>query len=174
MRFDDRYSTAVRASNLRGEPETHASSTDVLGAAALAGKSSALAMALLRLFVGDNTMAREIVDIMAGMLIGKAWHFDALVLARVQAEDIARQVLAWHRDGVCRACGGHGFALIPGTKLLGEHACTECRGTGRVPFDAAFTMETLHLARWLLAEVERETAKAGPAAMACLAPRLDL
>lgn len=174
MRFDDRYSGAVRASSLKGEPDTYASNTDVLGAAGLAAKRNPLALALLRLFVGDDTMAREIVSLMAGMLVGKAWHFDGLVLPRAKAEGMARAVLAWHRDGVCRACGGHGFMLIPGTTSLGEHACPACHGTGRVPFVPELSEPYSTLCEWLRAEIERETAKAGPAAMACLAPRLDL
>ncbi len=173
MSYTDRYSTAVRSKHLKHDAE-HEVDVDILGAAGMAGKRSPLAMALLRLFVGDNTMAREIVQIMAGMLVGKAWHLQRVELARVEAEDIAGAGLAWHRDGTCKACGGHGFLVIAGTTSIGEHACPHCRGTGRLPFDREFSMERLELARWLLAEVERETAKAGPAAMASLAPRLEL
>ena len=89
-------------------------------------------------------------------------------------DDMARAVLSWHRDGICRKCGGHGFQIIAGTPTIGESACTACRGTRKIPFDRNFSLETLDLARWLLGEVEKEQAKAGPAAMAALAPKLDL
>ncbi len=173
MSFNDRYSRAVRSKNLRSEAEK-VGDADTLGAAGLAGKHHPLAMALLRLFVGDNSSARDIVNILAGMAVSKAWHWDKVTLDANEAVDIARKVLAWHRDGVCKACGGHGHMVIPGTTTIGEQACGSCRGTGRVPFDREFSMERIPLARWLLSEVERETAKAGPAAMASLAPRLEL
>ena len=180
MTYTDRYASAKRSSNLRSKADTTQSDSDVLGAAGLAAKRQPLAMALLSLFVGDNRAAKQVVLLMADMLVGKAWHWEKVSLERVEAEDMARKVLAWHRDGVCRVCGGHGFQLQSGGKpgqgrdTLSDRHCTACRGTGRIPFDGAFSMERTPLARWLLSEVERETAKAGPAAMQALAPRLDL
>jgi hypothetical protein len=169
----------VRSKNLKsgpdytdGEVET-LDDGETLGAAAFAGRKHPLAMALMRLFVGDNHAAGEVVQIMAVRVWGKA-QADGYKLRRVQSEEMAQKVLAWHRDGACRACGGHGYLVIPGTTSIGEVACGACRGSGRVPFEREFTMEHLWLARWLLAEVERETAKAGPAAMAALAPRPDI
>jgi len=172
VKIIDRYASATRATNLKGEADT-VRAVDVLGAAGLAAKHSPLAMGLLRLFVGDNKGAAELVGLMGQMLVGKAWHGDKIALSPVEACDMARAVLAWHRDGVCRVCGGHGFELIANTPALSDKQCPACRGTGRVLFDRQFGMERLTLARWLLAEVEREMAKAGPAAMAALAPRLD-
>lgn len=184
MKIADRYSTAVHSSNLKSKPETTFSDADVLGAAGLAGKhvrvidgverpGSPLGIALMRLFAGDNTAARSLVHIMAVSVKGKAKR-DGMALKFVQCEDVSRAVLAWHRDGVCKRCGGHGYTLIEGTPMLSEHACRACKGTGRVLFDEQFPLDLLLLARWLLAEVEREQAIAGPAAMAALAPRLEL
>lgn len=178
MNFSDRYSTAVRSTNLKSRPETTHSDTDTLGAAGLAGKRQPLAMALMRLFVGDNGMTSQIVYILADMAWSRA-HHQGLKLRRVQAEDMAAKVLAWHRDGVCKPCGGHGVHLQSGGRIgegrgaLSDRQCGACRGTGRVPFDREFGDDARPVAQWLLAEVERETAKAGPAAMAALAPRLD-
>ncbi len=172
MKFEDRYSTAIRAKNLRSDPNTRASDPDILGAAGLAGRTEPLAMALLRLFAGDNHASVSIVATMSEMAWGKAQVL-GVKLKRVQADDLARAVLAWHRDGVCKACNGHGYALIEGSPGLSANECPACRGTGKVPFDKQFRMEWQDVARWLCAEIERESGRAGPAAMSKLAPRLD-
>lgn len=179
MSFDDRYSSAVRSSNLRSKADTTNSDSDVLGAAGLAGKKAPLAMALLRLFMGDNHAAREIVAILAGMADGKAYRL-GIEITRVECADMSRAVLAWCRDGTCKACGGHGFKLQgdaeigQGRAVLSEHHCPACRGERKVPFDRQFSLERLELARWLRAEIEREAAKAGQEAMRKLAPRVEL
>ena len=64
--------------------------------------------------------------------------------------------------------------VIPGTKTLGAVACKACRGEGRSPFERNFAHERRDLARWLVAEMEREQAKAGHEAMKWIAPRLEL
>lgn len=157
-RIDDDYASAVA----RGAP-----SRDVVGAVGLAGKHAPLATGLLRLFVGDNRVARDLVHIMASMLVGKAYRLKQEI-ARVQAEDMARAVLAWHRDGTCRHCNGIGMLKMPGTPHLSGVACSECRGTGRMPFNRQFAMERLELARWLAAEIEREQRMAGLVASSML------
>ena len=181
MRFDDRYATAVRSNKLRSDADK-TGDVDILGAAGLAGKlvrtlpdgttapGAPLAMALLRLFTGDRRAAREIVEITAGMLVGKAHRLGA---ALDRPELVAAGVLGWHMDPACKACNGHGFHLIEGAPALSDQACGVCRGTGKRPFDPLFTAEALPLARWLAAEIEREAAKAGPAAMAALRDRMD-
>lgn len=154
-----------------GSSVAHGLQTDVVGAVGLAGKRAPLATALLRLFVGDNRAARDIVHIMAGMLVGKAYRLGHEI-ARVQAEDMARAVLAWHRDGRCKHCDGHGFLKFDGAPGLSDQQCSHCRGTGRVLFDRQFPIERLELARWLSAEVDREQQIAGTAAMRHLSERL--
>lgn len=190
MSIIDRYASAAPAAkNLRSDPDTTCSDSDVLGAVGLAGKTvrtaadrstyagAPLATALLRLFVGDSRGAPEIVEIMAGMAQRYA-EKNRIKLRRVQAEDIARAVLAWHRDGTCKTCGGHGFALTPGgrdsRRAVTDRACTPCKGTGKLLFDRQFSLPDLVVARWLLTRIEEEQSKAGPAAMAALAPKLDL
>ncbi len=64
--------------------------------------------------------------------------------------------------------------IIAGTTTIGGDQCPKCRGTGKVLCERQFPLAQLELARWMLAEVEREMATAGPAAMAALAPKLDL
>lgn len=173
MTFDDRYASAVRSSNLRGKSDTQGA-VDVLGAAGIAAKQAPLAIALERLLNGRSGSSREVVDMMCEAVISKAWLQDRCVLPRTEGADMARAVLAWYRDGACTSCGGHGVLTRRGAPSLSDQKCTACKGTGKVLFDRQFSMERLSLARWMLAELERELAKAGPLAMAALAPRLDL
>lgn len=173
----DRYAGAVHSRDLSSKEKTTYSDSDVLGAAGLAAKRSPLAISLARLFSGDNRAAAELVRIMARMLVGKAYRMGA-TLGEVEAADLARAVLAWHRDGRCKVCGGHGYELTPadhgGRRTVTERACRACRGTGKIPFEAQFTRERRDLAKWLLTEIEREQAIAGQEAMKSLAPKLDL
>jgi len=85
---------------------------------------------------------------------------------------MARAVLAWHRDGTCKHCEGHGFPKLDGAPGLSARPCHHCRGTGRIIFDRQFPLERLELARWLAAEVDREQQIAGVEAMRRLAERL--
>lgn len=173
MSFTESYSIAMRAKDLRSEADTTRSATDLLGAAGLAAKRLPLAMLLERYFCGDDGAAHSLVREMAELAWGKA-QAEHVMLKRVQADEMARKVLAWFAHGTCSACGGHGYELIAGTPSLSENACKACHGSKRKPFRREFALERLLIAEWLLAEVEREQAKAGPAAMAKLAPRLDL
>lgn len=166
-----RYASAVRSGNLRSAPDTTYSDSDVLGAAGLAAKAHPLAVALMRLFCGDNGAARDLVRVLSQLAWDRAIA-ENLALKRTQADDLAASVIAWHRDGVCKPCGGHGYRLIDGTRTIGDHACAACKGAGKVPFEQHFSLERRLIARWLLAEIEREQARAGPAALARLAPRL--
>ena len=155
-----------------GESVGHGVQTDAVGAAGFAGKKRPLAMALLRLFVGDNHAAKQIVSLMSVMLVSKAYQI-GILLPFTEAEDIASAVLAWHRDGVCKPCGGHGFTKIEGSPSLSEHVCPACRGTRKVPFEREFKSRNVDLARWLIAEVEREQAIAAKEAMKRLNLRID-
>lgn len=181
MKITNRYASAVHSSNLDVDEKTTYSDSDVLGAMGYAGKAERfdgrpgvpLAAALARLFSGDNTASREIVEIMAELAWSKGKAL-SVKLTRVQSADMAKAVLAWHRDGVCKPCGGHGYEIVPGTRTVGDTECRACRGSRKMPFDIHFTASEVPIARWLLANLEREQEKAGPAAMAALAPRLEL
>ena len=196
-----RYESAVRSSNLKHSRESMADGTDpvktasrvdVIGAVGFAGKKrrteivdgkivtrpgAPLGVALMRLFAGDDREARNIVQLLTNMMVGKAWHFYRLELPRVEAEDIARAVLAWHRDGVCRVCGGHGYQVVggklgEGRAVISDAECGDCHGTSKVPFDRHFSIERLAIARWLRDEIEWNQAIAGVEAMKALGPRL--
>lgn len=169
----NRYSSAIRSRDMSSRPTTTRSDSDVIAAAGLAGKREPFGMALLRLFVGDNHAAGEVVEILAKKAVGKAYRLGNKC-GPVEADDIARAVLAWHRHGTCGHCGGHGVKIIPGTTTLGNDTCKPCAGAGRIQFDRQFSPARLDLARWLSAEIDKEQASAGPEALRMLAPRLDI
>lgn len=173
MKFEDRYARAMRSSNLRSEEKSVHSGADILGAAGLAAKEHPLAIALLRLFNGDLGAVDRIIDLMTDMAVGKAYRLGREI-DRVAASLLSRFVLDWYRDARCKACGGHGFKRMKAAPTLSDQQCTACEGAGRRNFESMFPPERLELAKWLAAELERETALAGPAAMAALAPRLEV
>jgi len=190
MKILDRYASAVRSSCLTVDERTSYSDTDVLGAMGLAHRDlsegrtwskgrqvpipkAQLAVPLERLFMGDNSAAQEIVEIMVEWLRGKAPAL-RMKMTTLQCGDMAKACLAWHRDGVCKHCGGHGQSVIKGSTTIGGAICKHCRGTGRILFEKQFRHEHRDLARWLVGEIEREQGRAGPAAMRKIAAQLHL
>lgn len=173
MLIQDRYASAIRSSNLAVDERTTYSDTDVLGAFGLASRENSLAVALQRLFLGDNGAATTIVSELAGMIQGKAPML-RLKVSSTQATDMARACLAWHRDGTCKACNGHGVLVIPGTLTLGHQDCKACKGTGKRAFEREFHESCRELAGWLVSEMERAQSRAGGIAMSKIAHQLDL
>lgn len=188
----DRYSTAVHSRNLSVDEKTRMSDTDVLSAMAWADRTltdgrdrqgnhhveAPLAVPLQRLFSGDNRAAHDIVLILADMAWRQARGMK-VKMGRIQAHDLACQCLAWHRNGTCTNCGGHGYDKIPGTTTLSSHECGVCRGTGKIPFEDAIDPKGTNiglreLGRWLLNQMERDMGRAAPLAMAALAERMEL
>lgn len=187
--FSERYASAVSGGNMKSEPDTTMSNTDVLGAMGYVGKvwrtlpngdkikGRPLAAALFRVFMAEGDSGRDAIAIMAQMLTGRA-PLMGLELNGVVAEAIAENVLDWHRKSVCAVCHGHGYKAIGGEfgkarSVIGDEACGECGGSGKRPFDAVFTDGLLPIAHWLRDRVEAETNGAASAAMAALAPSID-
>jgi len=199
MKIADRYAGATRSSNLKAHRESEFDpdakqgfeDVDVLGAYGLADKHltegkrstgpdqwepvkpSPLSVPLERLFTGDNRAAAEIVRMLSDMAFNRSWPM-RVKINRVQCDDMAKACLAWHRDGTCKPCGGHGMTLIPGTPAMSGHECQPCKGTGRIKFEPQFRPEHRELARWLEAEMTRATGRAGTEAMKTIAPTLNL
>lgn len=180
----ERYATAIHSSNLASTPRSRMADSDVLAAVGIAdrelteGRTSKgdavrpapLAVALERLLTGgDNRAVHAVVRIMADAVWRKARADKAHKLTHRQATDLAQMVLAWHRHGVCKACGGHGCELIPGTRTLGNVACRQCRGHKKIPLEKTLKGLPVDLGRWLAAEVDRNLGRAGERAMAHLA-----
>ena len=178
-KYLNRYASAVHSKNMRSKADTAMSDSDVIGAAGLAAKNKPFAMALARMLSGDQRATHEVNRILAIMAQDKA-DAEKVKMKRTQANDMACAVIAWFRNGTCTTCSGHGFQVVGGEigsggrAVLSDAACPACKGTGKKPFDSQFAIERLLIARWLLAEVEANIAAAGQAAMARLAPRLEL
>lgn len=181
----ERYSSAVRSGNLKSEPDTTYSDSDVVGAMGFAGhelrvredgterNSSPLAASILRVLMGDKSSVSKVVELLAETAWGWA-KADGVKLRRVQAVDMARAVLAWHRFGTCKTCGGHGFKRVEGAPTLSGEPCPACDRSGRVRFNRQFSMEHLVVATRLLDHVEAEMGRAGRKAMDALAADLRL
>jgi hypothetical protein len=193
-KISDQYARAVHSSNLKVSREadktgqTMVEDTDTLSAMGWADRDltrghttrgdpvrpAPLAVSLERLLAGDTNSAHDIVRTLAEMV----WRHGRDVrikVGRAQAVDIARSCLAWFRNGTCKACGGHGYDLIPGVPSLSSHECPTCAGTGKIRLADAFPRpDNLELARWLTDEIERETGRAAPRAMALLAEKMEL
>ena len=166
----ERYSQAVNSGSLVTDPRTTWSDTDVLGAAGLAARHHSLGIALTRMFADGKPedVVRELTD-----MAFKRARTIQMKLSRVEAEDLSKTVLGWHRFGICQPCGGTGYLVIKDTPVHGDE-CHHCRATGKLPFDSMFLPQSLELAKWLSAEIDRSQSAAGSAAMAMLAPRMEL
>ena len=173
MTIQDRYASAVHSRSLTVDPRTRMSDTDVLGAYGLASREVPLAVALERLFAGDNKAAPQIAEALGGMAHQHSYKLDVRI-SKIECHDLAKACLAWHRNGTCRECGGHGYQLAPGAPMLSERECPACNGTGRINLEQQFHPELRELVRWMAAELARETGRAGPAAMRRIAPMLEL
>lgn len=178
MGINDRYHSAVHSGNLRSNPDTTNSDSDILGAVGLAAKERPLGMALMRLLSGDNHAAGAVVEILAEQVWRLAISRDTNpTLKRAEAHAMAMVVLSWYRrDNPCPSCGGHGYMALGqiglGTTALTDRPCPACKGEGRKPL--AFVGDRLDLARDAAGMLEAELAESGAAAMRKLAPRLDL
>jgi hypothetical protein len=170
MKITERYSSAVNSGDLSVNPDTRWSDTDVLAATGLAGRYEPLGVALTRLFADGKP--EQTVAILTEMAFKRARTLRVKV-SLAQAGDLSKAVLGWYRHGICQPCGGTGYLVIPGTPIQGDQ-CPHCHGTGRLDFDRQFHHETRELARWLSGEIDRAQVAAGRAAMAMLAPRLEL
>lgn len=169
MKVLERYNTAIHASSLKPDANTTYADLDVIGAAGLAARYEPMGIALARMLAGGG--ATCVIAEMTDAVHERSFRIKQRVTVAV-AENIAKAVLAWWRDGVCHPCNGTGFELITGTPSLGGE-CKACSGSGKRAFDKEFRHEHRELARWLSDEVERSQVNAGQIAMKKIAPMLD-
>lgn len=162
----ERYSVAIRSSNLRHDANTTRADVDVIGAMGLAAKVTPLSAALTRLLLGDGHAVNDVVQILADKAQGA--HTG---LPRGHAERIAEQAIAWCRYPTCPVCGGHGYAQVQGAPALSTTECKPCKGTGQRLF--RIRRDHQAIGEWMVAVIEYDIAEAGSNAMSKLAPRLD-
>lgn len=173
----ERYARAIRSGNLKSDARTTSSDSDVLGAAGLAAKKRPVAIALERLFRGDGRAAADIVALLSGD-VWKHARTSSTKMRRSEAAPLAQAVLAWCRNGICKPCGGHGYAIMgtlgTGRAVVSDHECPTCFGTKKMLFEPQFSVRHLPYAFWLRDRIEAQLCVAGPAIMRKLAQDMEL
>jgi len=141
---------------------------DVITAAGWVAQKDDHAMALMLwsiMYEGKTSHKHRLADMLGDHLNQKMLHDRKI---KGNAWKIAREMLAWHCDGICTACDGRGYEAIQGTPSLSDNLCNHCHGTGKRPY----TREAAHI--WLEAELSRMTAMAAGEVMKRLANKIDL
>lgn len=142
MSLLEKISSAQVSSNLGEKPLHQTGDVDVVRACGMAGASNSLGLSLYRLkYSGD---VKEFANVVNGLLtmVRSRW-FD------VDGNKTVNDVLVHWLDDICNPCLGRGYAVVPGTPMLGDVPCSLCNGTGRVKLVSS------DAARWLLDEVEK-------------------
>ena len=150
MSLMEKISSAQVSSNLGEKPVHQMGDVDVVRACGMAGATNQLGLSLYRLkYSGDVKEFPKVVDGLLTMVRSR-W-FD------VDGHATVNEVLGHWLDDLCHPCHGRGYAVVPGTPMLGDVPCGSCNGTGRVKLVSS------DAARWLFDEVgrmEREIAVA--------------
>lgn len=150
MSLMEKISSAQVSSNLGEKPIHQMGDVDVVRACGMAGASNDLGLSLYRLkYSGD---VKEFPKVLNGLLtmVRSRWF-------EVDENKTVNEVLSHWLDDICHPCYGRGYAVVPGTPMLGDVPCGACNGTGRVKLVSS------DAALWLFEEVgrmEREIAVA--------------
>lgn len=170
LRITERYSSAIRSSNLRSSECTTYSDPDVIGAFGMAAKSEPFGVALHRLFAGDMREAGSLLLHLAAMITGQ---FPSK-LTRQEAKGVAAGVLAWNISNTCHHCGGLGREMIPGSPTLSDRECKACKGTGKKRFEKQFHRSKIRFADWAQMQIQIAMPNATHLANKFIAPPQDI
>lgn len=161
----ERYSAARNTSNLKSDPRTLLSASDVLGAAGMASQEHADAMRLWEVaFQGKTSAKIALVEALTKPLT-------LFMIQRGLSGDpktVAREMVAWHLHGACPVCGGEGHEVVPNTTVRYDHPCRSCNGSGKL----AFPNTDAH--HWLKKRMEEMQARAASTVMKKLSLEMDL
>ena len=135
--ISERYSIARNTSNLKSEPRTVMSASDVIGAAGMAAQEHQDALLLWSVMYGGKTSQKmRLVDGLAYKLT------DYMMRNRLKGNPrhIAMEVLAYYLHATCDDCDGVGHQIIPYTIVRSDDPCPYCQGTGKseMPKDDAW------------------------------------
>lgn len=170
MSYGDRYASAIRSSRLVHHPDKEMD-TDILGAMGLAAKRYPLSHHLSRLYLGDHSAERPIIEVLAMVALRRG---SGSGLKPPMARFLASGVIAYHRSPKCGHCGGLGFRRMDGAPALSTDRCKPCKGSGQTPLRKFCGSRFEALGHELLGMVEREAGRAFGEAAACLKPNLHL
>lgn len=180
LSIQERYSQAIRSSNLTPDVNTTFSDLDVIGAMAIADRRLSTGLfnrarigagAVSRMVAGDSNATSDVVRVLAGRLIDSDQYDGPSVVSYVQALDIARACIAWLLHGACKRCGGRGKEPRRDAPTTHSAACPDCDGTGKMSFITHFRHEHKDAAKWLVQEMARDLGQCGAGALRALAPK---
>ncbi|QIM51612.1 hypothetical protein [Hydrogenophaga crocea] len=139
--------------------------TDVITAAGWVAQRHEMALMLWAVMYQGKTSQKHRLAEMLGDHLNRAKEKRKTL--KGDAWKIAREMLAWHCEGVCTACDGRGYEAIQGTPSLSDNLCSHCHGSGKRPYprDAAHV--------WMEQELNQLSAIAANEMMKRLARALD-
>lgn len=159
------YSTARNTTNLKSDPRTQYSASDVLTAAGWTAQQHKDAMLLWEVtFRGKTSGKLALVASLEKSLISYMLETGT----RGNPRQITQEVVAWWLHGRCDPCAGRGYEVHIDAPMLSDTLCPCCRGTGKV----AFPPTDPHA--WLRARIEKMTGIAASSVMAKLAKDMEL
>ena len=153
--IEERYATARNASNLKSEPRTAMSASDVIMAAGMAAHEHEIALLLWGVaFKGRTSDKMALAD----ALTKHVSHYLQRKRLSGNPRELSCAAIAWFMSK-CPACGGEGHEIVPDTITRSDEICPACGGNGKLPKprDTAFY--------WLADEVERFASIAAGAVM---------
>lgn len=142
--------------------------SDVITAAGWVAQHDDHALALMLwgvMYEGKTSQKHRLAELLGDLLSRRMRHNRAL---KGDPWKIAREMLAWHCEGVCEPCDGRGYEVIQGTPSLSDNVCQHCHGSGKRPYPR----EASHV--WLEAELSRMTAIAAGEVMKRLRVDMEL
>ena len=151
--FKERITRAQESKNLGEVPADEIGDVDLIRAMGMAGASNPLGTEVWRwLYIKDRQSMLRVAEALVEM-------GNPVV--------VVHRVLVHMDSDVCPACLGRGYAVVPGTPMLSDDLCVECRGAGRreIQGDAERALVDL------IKRLEREI---GAALMQKLSARMDL
>ena len=137
MKIAQRYLMARTTSNLKSEPRSSLSASDVLAGAGMAAQQHSDALLLWSVVYGGKTQQKMML---VDGLERKVSEYMMRNRLKGAPRHIAMEVLAYYLHAKCMACDGVGHRIIEGTITREDEPCPVCRGTGKpdAPQDEAW------------------------------------
>lgn len=124
----EKYSTARNTSNLKSEPRTAMSASDILISAGMAAQQHSDALLLWSVVYGGKTQQKlMLVD----GLERKVCEYMLRNRLKGNPRHIAMEVLAYYLHASCKECNGVGYQIVPGTITRSDDPCPYCSGVGK-------------------------------------------
>ena len=137
MKIAQRYLMARNTSNLKSEPRSSLSASDVLAGAGMAAQQHSDALLLWSVVYGGKTQQKMML---VDGLERKVSEYMMRNRLKGAPRHIAMEVLAYYLHAKCMACDGVCHRIIEGTITREDEPCPVCRGTGKpdAPQDEAW------------------------------------